>query len=245
MTNDTIPAPIGADAALALLVAAVEAETDPSWKCNSYHPSLWSALDVARAAIASAAQPADKYPPLPTPDLGMPWRVNAKSDGAAHSSGFTHTQMRAYYDLGHAAGEKAAGLQRVSDFCVLQETLETADTLRADLAECRQSLKRAVSTLHAHELAEIGAPNYVDADRAMRAPEAPAAVAGPSDEALRLSVDHAHEILRRLMYHRDGDFFINVNRRGAEAIHVSTIATIVHAALVAAPTTRAAKEGGA
>lgn len=70
---------------------------------------------------------------------------------------------------------------------------------------------------------------------------APAAVAGPSDEALRLSVDHAHEILRRLMYHRDGDFFINVNRRGAEAIHVSTIATIVHAALVAAPTTRAAK----
>lgn len=74
----------------------------------------------------------------------------------------------------------------------------------------------------------------------MRAQAAPAAVAGPSDEALRLSVDHAHEILRRLMYHRDGDFFINVNRRGAEAIHARTIATIVHAALVAAPTTQAA-----
>ena len=62
MPNDTTPVPIGADGALALLVAAVEAETDPSWECNSYHPSLWSALDVARAALASAAQPA----PAPT-----------------------------------------------------------------------------------------------------------------------------------------------------------------------------------
>lgn len=57
MSTDTTPASIGADAALALLVAAVEAETDPSWECNSYHPSLWSALDVARAALASAVQP--------------------------------------------------------------------------------------------------------------------------------------------------------------------------------------------
>lgn len=55
--TDTTPAPIGADAALALLVAAVEAETDPSWECTSYHPSLWSALSVARAAPATAAQP--------------------------------------------------------------------------------------------------------------------------------------------------------------------------------------------
>lgn len=78
------------------------------------------------------------------------------------------------------------------------------------------------------------------ADLTVRAQAAPAAVTGPSDEALRLSVDHAHEILRRLMYHRDGDFFINVNRSGAEALHTSTIAAIVHAALVAAPTTQAA-----
>lgn len=42
-------------------------------------------------------------------------------------------------------------------------------------------------------------------------------------------VDHAHELLRRLGYHRDGDHFINANRRGAEAIHVSTISTIVYA----------------
>ena len=57
MPNDTTPAPIGADAALALLVAAVEAETGPGWDCNSYHPSLWPALKAARAALASAAQP--------------------------------------------------------------------------------------------------------------------------------------------------------------------------------------------
>ena len=54
--RDTTPVPIGADGALALLVAAVEAETDPSWECNSYHPSLWPALKAARTALASAAQ---------------------------------------------------------------------------------------------------------------------------------------------------------------------------------------------
>lgn len=49
------------------------------------------------------------------------------------------------------------------------------------------------------------------------------------------AVDHAHEILRRQGYHRNGDHFVNVNLRGAEAMHVTTIATIVHAA-IAAPT---------
>lgn len=53
------------------------------------------------------------------------------------------------------------------------------------------------------------------------------------DDALRLAVEHAHETLRRLLYHRDGEFFINVNRIGAEALHVSTIATIAHASLAA------------
>lgn len=42
-------------------------------------------------------------------------------------------------------------------------------------------------------------------------------------------VDHAHELLRRMGYHRDGDWFIHANRRGAEAIHTSTISTIVNA----------------
>lgn len=53
---DTTPAPIGADTALVQLVAAVEAETDPAWDCTSYHPSLWCALEVARATLASATQ---------------------------------------------------------------------------------------------------------------------------------------------------------------------------------------------
>ena len=37
----------------------------------------------------------DLLPPLPTPDLGMPWRVNAP-DGSAHSAGYTADQMQAY-----------------------------------------------------------------------------------------------------------------------------------------------------
>ncbi|QIL72276.1 hypothetical protein G7048_19110 [Diaphorobacter sp. HDW4B] len=51
----------------------------------------------------------------------------------------------------------------------------------------------------------------------------------------RTAVEHAQELLKRLGYHRDGDHFVNVNRAGAEAMHVSTIATIVHAALLTAP----------
>ncbi len=69
-------------------------------------------------------------------------------------------------------------------------------------------------------------------------PAAPAPVAQPDDPMTPShvdAVDHAHEILRRKGYQRDGDFFVNVNRVGAEAMHVSTIATIVAAALIAAP----------
>lgn len=77
----------------------------------------------AAAPKAAPTQPADKYPPLPTPDLGMPWRVNAKSDGAAHSSGFTDSQMRAYVDAdraaraqeGPAAGAGPVVAYRISD----------------------------------------------------------------------------------------------------------------------------------
>ena len=67
----------------------------------------------------SQPAPVVDYPPLPEPDLGMPWRVNAKSDGAAHSSGFTCEQMRAYVDADRAARapadsvlEDAARLER-------------------------------------------------------------------------------------------------------------------------------------
>lgn len=61
---------------------------------------------LARLAVRqteSQPAPVRDYPPLPEPDLGMPWRVNAKSDGAAHSSGFTYEQMRAYVDADRAA----------------------------------------------------------------------------------------------------------------------------------------------
>lgn len=57
MTDDTTHTSIGAEAALAQLVAAVDAETDPAWDCASYHPALWRALEVARAVLAREAQP--------------------------------------------------------------------------------------------------------------------------------------------------------------------------------------------
>ncbi|MGB3882039.1 MAG: hypothetical protein WA955_15825 [Diaphorobacter nitroreducens] len=61
-----------------------------------------------RECLHQIAEPAGEYPPLPEPDLSMPWRVNAKSDGAAHSSGFTYTQMRAYVDADRAMRAQAA-----------------------------------------------------------------------------------------------------------------------------------------
>ena len=50
-------------------------------------------------------------------------------------------------------------------------------------------------------------------------------------DPFKQAVDRAHDVLRVLHYDRRGDHFVNVNRAGAEAIHTSTIATIVHAAL--------------
>ena len=61
-------------------------------------------------------------------------------------------------------------------------------------------------------------------------------------------VDHAHELLRRMGYHRDGDWFIHANRRGAEAIHISTISTIVNAgqmALTQRPAAQTEREANA
>jgi HD superfamily phosphodiesterase len=44
----------------------------------------------------------EQLPPLPFPDLGMPWRVNAP-DGSVHSSGYTADQMHAYATAATAA----------------------------------------------------------------------------------------------------------------------------------------------
>lgn len=54
-------------------------------------------------------------------------------------------------------------------------------------------------------------------------------------DPFKQAVDRAHDVLRVLHYDRRGDHFVNVNRAGAEAIHTSTIATIVHAALTPPP----------
>ncbi|AVS68169.1 hypothetical protein C8245_23120 [Paracidovorax avenae] len=76
------------------------------------------------------------------------------------------------------------------------------------------------------------------------ASQAPAAAVAPAEAVHKAAVDHAHEILGRLLYHRDGDYFVNVNRAGAEAMHVSTVSTIVHAALIgAAAPTQEAEDG--
>jgi hypothetical protein len=40
------------------LIKAVDAEMSEGWGCNSYHPSLSTALEAARAALSAPAQPA-------------------------------------------------------------------------------------------------------------------------------------------------------------------------------------------
>jgi uncharacterized protein YqcC (DUF446 family) len=44
------------DEALKLALEALEAETDPNWECNSYHPKIWEAITAIKQALA--AQPA-------------------------------------------------------------------------------------------------------------------------------------------------------------------------------------------
>jgi hypothetical protein len=40
-----------------LALEALEAETDPSWDCNSYHPKIWSAITVIKEALAQPEPP--------------------------------------------------------------------------------------------------------------------------------------------------------------------------------------------
>ena len=44
-------------AALKMALEALEAETDPSWDCNSYHPKIWSAITVIKEALAHPEPP--------------------------------------------------------------------------------------------------------------------------------------------------------------------------------------------
>jgi hypothetical protein len=42
--------------ALKLALEALEAETDPNWKCNSYHPKIWEAITAIKQALAASVQ---------------------------------------------------------------------------------------------------------------------------------------------------------------------------------------------
>jgi hypothetical protein len=42
--------------ALKLALEAMEAETNPSWDCNSYHPKIWNAITTIKEALAQPAQ---------------------------------------------------------------------------------------------------------------------------------------------------------------------------------------------
>ena len=42
--------------ALKLALEAFEAETDPNWKCNSYHPKIWEAITAIKQALAASVQ---------------------------------------------------------------------------------------------------------------------------------------------------------------------------------------------
>lgn len=259
MSTDATPASIGADAlrealiksSEAILSMKVEAETAAQGDeqmmleaCEQISNEGLEAYMAIRATLASAAQPAA------VPHAQMTKEIdNILSDpdtrlspGAERALSWLRTWTDAPLVL--AAAPKAesvpAGAREELREGASYESMNLAAMVLSDCGHSsnyKPLLERVAGRIDRHVERLLTAQR---ADLTVRAQAAPAAVTGPSDEALRLSVDHAHEILRRLMYHRDGDFFINVNRSGAEALHTSTIATIVHAALVAAPTTQAA-----
>jgi hypothetical protein len=104
--------------------------------------------------------------------------------------------------------------------------MTTTPTLREAAQQALDDLDDYIARIEGNDRGACASINTIRAALAEQAAEqAPTTVH-------RAAVDHAHELLKRMQYHRDGDFFVNVNRVGAEALHTSTIATIVHAALV-------------
>ena len=66
----------------------------------------------------------------------------------------------------------------------------------------------------------------------------PADEAPPSDGSIQHeAAAKAHRWLIAHDWHREGEFFVEVTRNGAQAIHVSTVALIVAAALASSPST--------
>jgi hypothetical protein len=60
------------DEALKLALGALEAETDPNWECNSYHPKIWEAITAIKQALA--AQP-------PVQPVAWLYKADAEFDG--------------------------------------------------------------------------------------------------------------------------------------------------------------------
>ena len=72
-----------------LALEALEAETDPNWKCNSYHPKIWEAI----AALEQAIKQEEQQPvPVKTYSGGKPWPVQTEWVGLTDDEA---QQMRA------------------------------------------------------------------------------------------------------------------------------------------------------
>jgi hypothetical protein len=66
------------------------------WEHYRWSQETEQAIEAVLAATAAQpTRPKQDEVPLPGPDIGFPWRINAK-DGSVHSAAFTADQMRAY-----------------------------------------------------------------------------------------------------------------------------------------------------
>jgi hypothetical protein len=55
---------------LKLALEALEAETDPNWECNSYHPKIWEAITAIKQALAAPVPEGWKLVPIePTDEM--------------------------------------------------------------------------------------------------------------------------------------------------------------------------------
>ncbi|WP_313080571.1 hypothetical protein [Pulveribacter sp.] len=114
MSNDTIPVPTGADAAIAQLREALEV-AHGHIDMEALRISHCKDAALIEAALVSAAQPAGEYPPLP----GMPAHY-----GCGEPLAYTATQMRAYVDADRA--QRASRGQAPAPAAVAGPTMDEA-----------------------------------------------------------------------------------------------------------------------
>lgn len=202
------------------------------WDTSAY-PTLQSALHEMAGTFSCSNDECSVNAPKPASDSADALPVDSAFEREDHYLVIKHTDSAAA--LSETEREQLAGLvhkidgwRRSQDKDILQAVVvergwpEYEPTWRAVEARVKGAEQMRLSGMEEVPASLEGYARNLDAieSRADVRPEHKAAV------------DHAHEILRRLMYHRDGDFFVNVNRVGAEALHVSTISTIVNAALL-------------